>query len=152
MHKVPITAIMPTGNAEGDLAIGPLLFQMSQVSNQLDVMDRTSLVSKLLSLPGASTTMIAAAGLLCIGAVTVLSAQSGLELKSNLANPMLLNLGTLKQMGVLVEQKVIEHNYPHCWRCREPLIYRAMEAWYLSITTLKDELLALANGAAARCP
>ncbi len=48
---------------------------------------------------------------------------------------------TLKQLGVLVEQKVIEHNYPHCWRCREPLIYRAMEAWYLSIAKLKDDLL-----------
>jgi isoleucyl-tRNA synthetase len=47
----------------------------------------------------------------------------------------------LKQMGVLVEQSVIEHNYPHCWRCREPLIYRAMDAWYLSIAKIKDDLL-----------
>ena len=47
----------------------------------------------------------------------------------------------LKQADVLVEQKVVEHNYPHCWRCREPLIYRAMDAWYLSITKIKDDLL-----------
>jgi cell division protein FtsW len=90
---------MLIGNAEGDLAIGPVLFPMSQVSNQVNVSDRGRLLSNLLSLPGASTTMIAAAGLLCIGAVMVLSAQSGLELKSNLANPMLINLGTLKQMA-----------------------------------------------------
>jgi len=35
----------------------------------------------------------------------------------------------------------VEHNYPHCWRCREPLIYRAMDAWYFSIEKIKDDLL-----------
>ncbi|HYO25467.1 MAG TPA: class I tRNA ligase family protein, partial [Lacipirellulaceae bacterium] len=47
----------------------------------------------------------------------------------------------LKTNGSLVEQKVVEHNYPHCWRCREPLIYRAMDAWYVSVTSIKDDLL-----------
>ena len=37
----------------------------------------------------------------------------------------------------------LEHNYPHCWRCREPLIYRAMDAWYFSIEKIKDRLLAV---------
>ncbi|MCL2078579.1 MAG: isoleucine--tRNA ligase [Oscillospiraceae bacterium] len=36
-----------------------------------------------------------------------------------------------------------EHNYPHCWRCREPLIYRAMDAWYFSIEKIKDDLIAV---------
>jgi len=36
----------------------------------------------------------------------------------------------------------IEHNYPHCWRCREPLIYRAMDAWYFNIEKIKDRLIA----------
>jgi isoleucyl-tRNA synthetase len=47
----------------------------------------------------------------------------------------------IKAGGSLLEQKVIEHNYPHCWRCREPLIYRAMEAWYLAVTKIKDALI-----------
>jgi len=35
----------------------------------------------------------------------------------------------------------MEHNYPHCWRCREPLIYRAMEAWYFNVVQIKDQLI-----------
>lgn len=60
------------------------------------------MLAKMLSLPSAITTMNAAAGLLCIGVVTVLSAQSGLELKNNLANPAILNLATLKLIGYVV--------------------------------------------------
>jgi len=37
----------------------------------------------------------------------------------------------------------VEHNYPHCWRCREPLIYRAMDAWYFNIEKIKDRLIAV---------
>ena len=40
-----------------------------------------------------------------------------------------------------VQDGTVEHNYPHCWRCREPLIYRAMDAWYFSIEKIKDDLL-----------
>ncbi len=41
-----------------------------------------------------------------------------------------------------VADGTIEHNYPHCWRCKKPLIYRAMDAWYLSVERLKPKLLA----------
>jgi isoleucyl-tRNA synthetase len=37
----------------------------------------------------------------------------------------------------------IEHNYPQCWRCKNPLIYKAMDAWYFSIDTIKDRLIEL---------
>ena len=37
----------------------------------------------------------------------------------------------------------LEHNYPHCWRCRNPLIYKAMDAWYFSIDKIKDRLIEL---------
>jgi isoleucyl-tRNA synthetase len=37
----------------------------------------------------------------------------------------------------------IEHNYPHCWRCKNPLIYKAMDAWYFSIDTIKNRLIEL---------
>lgn len=43
--------------------------------------------------------------------------------------------------GSLVADGTIEHNYPHCWRCKKPLIYKAMDSWYLSIERLKPKLL-----------
>ncbi|MBQ3864306.1 MAG: isoleucine--tRNA ligase [Clostridia bacterium] len=33
------------------------------------------------------------------------------------------------------------HNYPHCWRCKEPLIYKAMSAWYFDIEKIKPQLI-----------
>lgn len=76
---------------------------MSQVPNQTATTGlRAGLFDRLLSLPSAVTTMNAAAGLLCIGAVMVLSAESGQELKRNLTDPLLLNAATLKQMAYVV--------------------------------------------------
>ncbi|MDD5484299.1 MAG: isoleucine--tRNA ligase [Kiritimatiellae bacterium] len=48
----------------------------------------------------------------------------------------------LKDNHVLVFHGTIEHNYPHCWRCRTPLIYRATDAWYFAVEKIKDRLLA----------
>jgi len=47
----------------------------------------------------------------------------------------------LKENHFLIVHKTIEHNYPHCWRCRTPLIYRAMDAWYFAVEKIKDKLL-----------
>ena len=49
--------------------------------------------------------------------------------------------GLLAGTGVVVRREKIEHNYPHCWRCRTPLIYRAMNAWYFNVGKIKDRLL-----------
>ena len=49
----------------------------------------------------------------------------------------------LKSEGSLLEQKTIDHNYPHCWRCREPLIYRATTAWYFAVEKIKDRMIEL---------
>ena len=43
--------------------------------------------------------------------------------------------------GNVVKSGRTEHNYPHCWRCRTPLIYRAMDAWYFNIGKIKDRLI-----------
>ncbi len=40
-----------------------------------------------------------------------------------------------------VADGTIEHNYPHCWRCKRPLIYKAMDAWYFDIAKIKDRLI-----------
>jgi isoleucyl-tRNA synthetase len=38
------------------------------------------------------------------------------------------------------------HNYPHCWRCKTPLLYYAKPSWYIEMTRLKDQLIENNNG------
>lgn len=47
----------------------------------------------------------------------------------------------LKDSGKVILDGSIVHNYPHCWRCKTPLIYKAMDAWYFSIEKIKDRLI-----------
>ena len=47
----------------------------------------------------------------------------------------------LKGRGVVLRDETIEHNYPHCWRCQNPLIYKALDAWYFKIEAIRDRLL-----------
>lgn len=47
----------------------------------------------------------------------------------------------LYQTGKAVADGTIEHNYPHCWRCKRPLIYKAMNAWYFKIDSIKERLI-----------
>jgi len=49
----------------------------------------------------------------------------------------------LKDEGKLVRHDTIEHNYPFCWRCDTPLIYRAFPSWYVKVTEFKDRMLEL---------
>ena len=56
------------------------------------------------------------------------------------ANPAIIKM--LKERGTVVRDETIEHNYPHCWRCRTPLIYRALDAWYFKVESIRDKLLA----------
>jgi isoleucyl-tRNA synthetase len=44
----------------------------------------------------------------------------------------------LKDHGSLIKQEQIKHNYPHCWRTDQPLIYRAMPSWYVEVTKFRD--------------
>ena len=49
----------------------------------------------------------------------------------------------LKDRGVLLRHVTYEHNYPHCWRTREPLIYKAIPgAWFVKVTAIKDRMIA----------
>lgn len=47
----------------------------------------------------------------------------------------------LKSRNAVVRDETIEHNYPHCWRCRTALIYRALDAWYLKVEAIKEQLI-----------
>jgi isoleucyl-tRNA synthetase len=44
----------------------------------------------------------------------------------------------LKETGALVSEGRITHSYPHCWRCKQPVIFRATEQWFISMD--KQEL------------
>ena len=47
------------------------------------------------------------------------------------ANPLIVEL--LKARGVLLGYEKIEHSYPYCWRCHNPIIFRATEQWFISM-------------------
>ena len=40
----------------------------------------------------------------------------------------------LRERGALVKQETYLHNYPHCWRTDEPLIYKALDSWYVKVS------------------
>ncbi|GAA2013834.1 isoleucine--tRNA ligase [Microbacterium ulmi] len=48
----------------------------------------------------------------------------------------------LRQNGRLLRLASYEHSYPHCWRCRNPLIYKAVSSWFVRVTDFKDDMLA----------
>lgn len=43
--------------------------------------------------------------------------------------------------GLLFAKEKYEHSYPHCWRCKTPLIYFARDSWYIRMTDLRDKLV-----------
>lgn len=57
------------------------------------------------------------------------------------ANRPLIRL--LKAEGRLLREASYEHSYPHCWRCRNPLIYKAVSSWFVRVTSIKDRLVEL---------
>jgi isoleucyl-tRNA synthetase len=49
------------------------------------------------------------------------------------ANPLIIEL--LRLRGALLHSDKMEHSYPHCWRCHNPVIFRATEQWFISMET-----------------
>jgi isoleucyl-tRNA synthetase len=49
----------------------------------------------------------------------------------------------LKAAGVVVRHETYDHNYPHCWRTDQPLIYKAMPSWYVKVTAFRDRMVEL---------
>ncbi|MFB9795966.1 isoleucine--tRNA ligase [Arthrobacter citreus] len=49
----------------------------------------------------------------------------------------------LRADGRLLRQASYEHSYPHCWRCRNPLIYKAVSSWFVEVTKIKDRMVEL---------
>ncbi len=57
------------------------------------------------------------------------------------ANPDVIK--TLKEMGVVLRHDTYNHSYPHCWRCAEPLVYRAVSSWFVQVTKFRDRMVEL---------
>ncbi len=49
----------------------------------------------------------------------------------------------LKSAGRLFRQASYDHSYPHCYRCKNPLIYKAVSSWFVETTKLRDRMLEL---------
>ncbi|MBA47245.1 MAG: isoleucine--tRNA ligase [Dehalococcoidia bacterium] len=49
----------------------------------------------------------------------------------------------LKQRNIIVKKENYLHNYPHCWRTDEPLIYKSVNSWYVEVSSFKDRMVEL---------
>ena len=56
------------------------------------------------------------------------------------SNPVILE--DMKKDGTLFASEDIVHSYPHCWRCKNPIIFRATPQWFCSVDAFKDEAVA----------
>ncbi|HPK06501.1 MAG TPA: isoleucine--tRNA ligase, partial [Aminivibrio sp.] len=50
-------------------------------------------------------------------------------------------LETLTESGRLLGHGSISHSYPHCWRCKKPVIFRSTDQWFVSVSDFRDEAL-----------
>jgi isoleucyl-tRNA synthetase len=57
------------------------------------------------------------------------------------ANPLIID--DLKAAGRLLRRETYDHPYPHCWRCGNPLIYKAVSSWFVAVTQFRDRMVAL---------
>ena len=52
----------------------------------------------------------------------------------------------LKEVQALYAIEEIIHQYPHCWRCHEPIIFRATEQWFASVDAIKEDAVKAIKG------
>lgn len=55
-------------------------------------------------------------------------------------------LECLKASGALVASEEMAHQYPHCWRCDSPIIFRAADQWFASVDALKEDAVKAIKG------
>ncbi|MBR3077528.1 MAG: isoleucine--tRNA ligase [Oscillospiraceae bacterium] len=64
-------------------------------------------------------------------------------LKTEESNPIILE--DMRKSGMLLASEDVVHSYPHCWRCKSPIIFRATPQWFCSVDSFKDEACAAAE-------
>ena len=52
----------------------------------------------------------------------------------------------LKERGVLIRHDSYMHNYPHCWRTDTPIIYKALNSWYVKVSDFKERMVEINKG------
>jgi isoleucyl-tRNA synthetase len=52
-------------------------------------------------------------------------------------------VGSTTEGTVLLRRETYDHSYPHCWRCRKPLIYMAVSSWFVEVTAVRDRMVEL---------
>ena len=69
----------------------------------------------------------------------VLTEESGMfaGLKTDDANKVIAK--HMAETGALFATEKITHQYPHCWRCKSPILFRATEQWFCSVDSIKEE-------------
>ena len=55
-------------------------------------------------------------------------------------------IAMLQNCGALLQQQDIQHSYPHCWRCKKPVIYRATPQWFVKVDKFRDKALEAIHG------
>ncbi len=60
------------------------------------------------------------------------------------ANPLIVEL--LKQKGALFAEEAYTHDYPHCWRSKTPIVFRAVKQWFIKVDAFRAEALAAIDG------
>ena len=60
-------------------------------------------------------------------------------LKTEESNPVIL--ADMKESGALFASEQIVHSYPHCWRCKSPIIFRATPQWFCSVDSFKEDAI-----------
>jgi isoleucyl-tRNA synthetase len=70
--------------------------------------------------------------------------QQVFEANANIIRDLKNGTGSAARQGaVLLRHETYEHPYPHCWRCRNPLIYRAVSSWFVAVSEFKDRMVEL---------
>lgn len=57
------------------------------------------------------------------------------------ANPLVIR--ALKDAEHVIRHESYNHSYPHCWRCAEPLVYKAVSSWFVKVTAFRDRMVEL---------
>lgn len=73
------------------------------------------------------------------GKLTAEAGEQFAGISTNDANKILAQ--HLEDIGALFAMKKIIHQYPHCWRCKSPILFRATQQWFCSIEDFKDKAL-----------
>ncbi len=61
-------------------------------------------------------------------------------MKTEESNPVIL--ADMKESGALFASEDIVHSYPHCWRCKNPIIFRATPQWFCSVDAFEEQAVA----------